>query len=262
MKLLIGPVLDVAHVPPVEQPWLLKGFKEVSSCLLGSLLPVSEPVTGARPVPAGPLHDVRPEAPNVHPAIWPSTVPHGTEGLPHGSHARPQFSPHVWPDGSTAGLPIDENAASAGTQACGCAPQPAQHTTTAAPAPATVTTGTQCSETTLTPRRSDTTYWFLTLLQPLIWSFAAQIWVVQFSFRSTMSWFVFAQRALSASHGYIHFCKNVQKYCIVLTFSCFHLRLPYVRKCSTPIFSSYSVWSRTSDKLVFMRKVEIFLKIK
>lgn len=106
-------------------------------CLL-----VAEPITGTRAVLPGPLNDVRAEAPHVHPAIWFSSIPHGAEGLPWFSHARSKLSPHVRPNGSTPWLPYDENAGTASTSAHWRRPQPAQHTTTAAPAPATVTAGT------------------------------------------------------------------------------------------------------------------------
>lgn len=107
-----------------------------------SWLPVSEPVTGVGPFPPGPLHDDRPKAPHVHPAIWSPCIPHGPAGLPRCSYARARLPPHVWPNGSTAGVPHDEDASSARTQTDRGRPQPAQHTTNAAPAPASVTAGT------------------------------------------------------------------------------------------------------------------------
>lgn len=107
-----------------------------------SWLPVSEPVTGVGPFPPGPLHDDRPKAPHVHPAIWSPCIPHGPTGLPRCSYARARLPPHVWPNGSTAGVPHDEDASSARTQTDRGRPQPAQHTTNAAPAPASVTAGT------------------------------------------------------------------------------------------------------------------------
>lgn len=105
-------------------------------------LPVSEPITGARPVPPGALGDVGSEAPHVHPAIWSPSITHGTERLPWWPHARARLPPYAWPDGSTARFPNDANAGPARTQAYWSCPQPAQHTTTAASAPASVTAGT------------------------------------------------------------------------------------------------------------------------
>lgn len=104
-------------------------------------LPVSEPITGARPVPPGALGDVGSEAPHVHPAVRSPSITHGTERLPWWPHARTRFPPDAWPDGSTARFPNDANAGPARPQAYWSRPQPAQHTTTAAPAPASVTAG-------------------------------------------------------------------------------------------------------------------------
>lgn len=106
------------------------------------LLPVSEPNTGARPVPPGPLHDDRPKAPHVHPAVWSPAIPHGPKGLPWCPHARAGLPPHGWPDRSAPWLPHDEDADSARSQARWGRPQPAQRTTATATAPATVTAGT------------------------------------------------------------------------------------------------------------------------
>lgn len=108
-------------------------------------LSVLDPITGARAVLPRPLNDVRPEASNVCPAVWSSTLPHGPKGLPRCSHPRDRLSPYVWPDGSTPWLPNDENTGTAHTSAHWSCPQPAQHTTTAAPAPATVPAGTCAS---------------------------------------------------------------------------------------------------------------------
>ncbi len=121
-------------------------FFYVCTCFFMFLwLPVSDPNTGAGPVSPGPLHDVRPKAPHVHPAIWSPTIPHGPKGLPWCPHARARLPPHAWPDWSTARLPHDEDAGPARTQADRGRPQPAQHTTTAAPAPAPITAGTRAS---------------------------------------------------------------------------------------------------------------------
>lgn len=86
------------------------------------------------------LHDSGAKAPHVHTTVWSSTIPHGPEGLSWYPHARARLPPHAGPDGSTAWISHDENAASACTQAHRGA-QPAERTTPAAPAPAAVTAG-------------------------------------------------------------------------------------------------------------------------
>lgn len=96
---------------------------------------------GTRPVCSGLLNDVRPEAPNVHPAVWSPTIPHGPERVPRCTNARARVPSYVWTDGSAARLPNDEDAGTAWTQAHWGRPQPTQHFTAAAPAPATVTAG-------------------------------------------------------------------------------------------------------------------------
>lgn len=101
----------------------------------------SEPVTGTRPVPPRLHHHDGPEAPNVHATIRPAALPHGAEGLSRPSHAGAWLSPNGRPDGAPANLPHDENAAAAWTQAGRGRPEPAQRTTAAAPAPASVPTG-------------------------------------------------------------------------------------------------------------------------
>lgn len=105
------------------------------------LLPVAEPITRAGPFRWGPLHDNRPKAPHVHTTIWSPSIPHGPQGLPWFCYARAGLSSHVWPNGSTARLPHDEDAGPACAQTNRGGPQPAQHTTHAAPAPASVPTG-------------------------------------------------------------------------------------------------------------------------
>lgn len=101
----------------------------------------AEPVTRTRPFLTGSIHDDRPEAPDVRSAIWSTSIPHGPQGLPWFGYARAMLPPHVWPNGSAARLPHDEDAGSARTQAIRGGPQPAQHTTHAASAPAPVPTG-------------------------------------------------------------------------------------------------------------------------
>lgn len=125
-----------------------------------------EPVTGTRSVPPRCLHDVGPEAPHVHPAICPPTISHGSKRLPRCSHARAWFPSHVWTNGYKAGLHSDEDAGPTWTQARWGRPQPAQHTTAAAPAPATVTAGTHASRLSGHGWKWYTAYWFLAQMQP------------------------------------------------------------------------------------------------
>lgn len=101
----------------------------------------AEPVTRTRPFLTGSIHDDRPEAPHVRSTVWSTSTPHGPQGLPCFGYARAMLPPHVWPNGPAAGLPHDEDAGSARTQALRGGPQPAQHTTHAASAPAPVPTG-------------------------------------------------------------------------------------------------------------------------
>lgn len=101
----------------------------------------SEPNVGAGPFPPGTSHDDGPKAPHVHAAVWAPGVPHGPARLPACRYARARFPPHGRPDGPTARVPYDKDADSARAQTARGPTQPAQHTTHAAAAPASVPAG-------------------------------------------------------------------------------------------------------------------------